>query len=373
MTWSGATYYFRAAYQGANLTSGALYPLAFVSIQVPSSAPASGDQYAVLLNEMDAEGYLDQIGLSSDYGCSHCGNSYDTWSIAYEQGTYSATQGCGYSYNALGRDAYGATGLTPDDWYTFLLYLNGASLVFKVIPGQGNMNSTPIWSTSTTDTATTFEITPSFGFCNGGGAGTGTNSNILWEEVISVGSGLGQNVPRWDFEFAQTTAAYYSLGWNFVGQPVADYVESDALPGGTFKLPQGYAMDFSQSRSVILVANLAYAVSFSWDTDSVAPGHSTSTDSGTAVSAGLARTYGYSHTWHDYCLNSTCAAGVSCTPPSGWGYAESNPTDYPGTLSIWWSVPLGTSAGLYDGVCNFDETTTTPNMDTSYIWYITVT
>ena len=177
-----------------------------------------GISTALVLSAVDNNGYYDQIGLASDYGCpSGCNNPSNTWSIAYEQGTYGTYggfSGCGWGGNHS-RDAYDSSGLTPNTWYTFMMYLTGSRLRLTVYPAYSSWNGSYSWTTWIADTASSFYIQSTGVNCNGGGSAA---TMTLYEEVSYLKTDLAQQVPRWNFNFSGTTYANWGGStWTYTG------------------------------------------------------------------------------------------------------------------------------------------------------------
>jgi hypothetical protein len=367
--WSGATYWWDNEYQGGSNTGS----LAFTSMKVPSSAPVSGDQYVALLSEVDSNGYYDEIGLASDYGCSACGNPYDTWSVAAEEGYGSSSAACGALTNYVTHDGYDSSGLNPGGWYTFGLYLTGSNLVFKVWSGEGSMNGTPVWSLSVSNSASAFEIATTAS-CKG--TTTAALSNTLYLGVMSVVNAM--DVPQWSWAFVDTDWATYSGGWTFNGVPDSDYEFFDqATSGYTPPVPaQGYYMEYSEHADQVTVADEATWMEYGTNTLTVSPGGSGYT-TGQAVSIGLGDSFDTfdlaMRQWHDYCLNTTCDAKISCTVPTGFGGSYNSISSVP-TTNLYYqvNVPSGQSSGWYYGGCTL--TITSPISEfTTFEFYIDVT
>ena len=370
---SGVPYWFKSEYSGPTHVA----QLVYTSIYVPSSGTAHGDQYAELLTVVDNLGYFDQIGLSSDYGCpNNCGIPYNTWTIAWEQGTYANDQ-CGSGWVTLGRDGTpsGSSGLNVASWYTFLIYLTGTDVQYKVYAGEGNMNSTPVWTLSSPDTATYFQIQGIAQNCYGAPSGEGTvQSNILWEEVNYVAS-TTQQVPQWDFAFAHTTYAIWGGStWAYTGDSDKYYAPSEACScDDPPSLPHAYIIDYSEAPWEMVVANQATEIVFANDAYTISPGGYFS-ESGTAPSIGLARDYNPPYRWTDFCLNNTCSASFTCSYPSGWEYGYSGGTSIPmSSINYDLIAPDDASQGIYYSGCTLVITSTSPTETTTFIWYTYVT
>lgn len=348
---SWSTFYQEGGYyQGPNLTGG--QTIVYTSIFVPSSGTVDGDQYAAVLSVFDNRGYYDQIGLASDYGCpSGCNNPYNTWTIAYEQGTW-GTGGCGWG-GQHSRDGVptGYQGLPVGAWYTFLMYLTGSHLVFKVFSGVGNMNSSLVWYNNTdTDTATTFGITSAWGDCAGHGYDGGIASATLYQEVFYTASSSG--IPNWDFPFWATTYASWcgsSCGWGYGGIPDSYYSQFNA--GAPPSPPHGYWVDFSEANNMIVIANQAFRLTFDYGFYNLTAGGGFY-DAGYDQAIGVAGSHGVPQKWRDYCLNNTCAAapGASCSIPLGWvGGCGISPTKIPDSWTYNLTSPLSSSGWYYLG------------------------
>jgi hypothetical protein len=382
--WGGSTYWLENFYSGTSSTS----TIAYTSIEVPSSGTVDGDQFALVLSEFDSNNYYDQIGLASDYGCpSGCGNSQNTWSIAYEQGTYGtygSHTGCGWG-GTHSRDGYDSSGLTPFSWYTFLMYLTGSNLVFKVYAGYSDMNTTPVWTTSISDSASDFLIQDADSDCAGepNGQHDGASSNSLYEEVTYIYNGFTQNVPRWNFNFSQTTyASWGGSGWTYTGAPEKDWYPQEACSSSCPTIPHTYYIDWSEYPRDVVIANEAMMLSWWSDTFSITgiPGTSP-TQTGSIPSIGQQRDYGphgygLSGSWPDYCFNNTCDVSYSCSAATGLsaGYSISPwPTStVPSSVSYYEVAPIGASTGTYYSGCTAQITSTSVTESTTFIWYVTV-
>jgi hypothetical protein len=361
-------YQIGTLYWGSNPTYHAA--IVWTSIWVPSSGTNSGDQFALMLNVFDNDNYYDQIGLASDYGCpSGCGNPSNTWSVAYEQGTYGTYNGvtcCGCT-GTHSRDAYDSGGLTPNSWYTFEMLLSDGYLYYYLWEGKDSF-STQLWGTSVSDSASYFLIQNQDTTCNGGGAGTGAASMNLYEEVEYVHGNL--NFPQWNFRFFNTSF-YQSPSGPTVMIPNS-YWEGNATAG--FNVPaslQRYFTSFDQGQYQVEIINEPYRLSFPTDTCSVAPANY-------CGSVGYLEPAGeYAPT--DYCVFWGCTiASSTCGGPSGWTTSCSLSSPVPTYIqydSAAWQVyvPSGTSPGVYYGGISVTVSNSTTSDYDNWIFYITVT
>jgi hypothetical protein len=386
--WSGgptSTYWLESTYTGTNQTGGATpIQIVYTSLQVPSSAPASGDQYVLALSVFDSNSYFDQIGLASDYGCTGCGNSQNSWTIFWEQGDYGTSQnvtGCGWG-GSHSRDAapFGQIGLSVFGSYTFFMYLSDTNLEFRVYNGTGVMNGTPYWSHSITDSATTFEWTNLYHTCSGGTYGSGTYSASLFEEVDYVhagpGGSAGQDVPQWNFNFSMSSwASWGSSSWVIRGVPDSQYEGPTELYLSIAPtIPHSYYIDQSHSARSQMIANEAMGIVYTFDTFTLAVGANYNA-TGKLPSDGWGNSYGY-QPWSDYCLNNTCDLSFTCTAPSGLSILTAGATSPTVSAYVWDDVKATSSAvvgNLYFQGCTA-TITNSPSYDeyTTFIFYITI-
>jgi hypothetical protein len=340
----------------------------WVSIQVPSSGTVNGDQYALVFNVFDSQYYFDQIGLASDYGCGACGNPTNTWSIAWEQGTwgtFDGVTGCGWG-GQHSRDGYDNVGLSPLGWYTFAMKLGGDELTFDVYSGQNSLSDL-IWSQTESDSAPYFLVQGLSPMCNGGPSGEGMGAVSLFEEVDNIASST-QDVPRWNFEFYQPTV--YLSSKDIVLLPDSSFgTGSESCDTACPSVPQGYEW-VETSTYVLTVANEAYGISFSADSYSVAPG-------GSLLVEGYLLPIGDASP-SDFCATHSCTFTLSCTfPPSSSNecYADTPVPSSDIYNSLGYTFTLTTSASpgeYYEGI-NIDVTSTSPAQYTNFVFYIDVT
>lgn len=335
----------------------------WTSMWVPSSGTNDGDSFALLLDVFDSDNYYDQIGLASDYGCSNgCGNPYNTWSVAYEQGTYGTDKwgttccGCNGTYS---RDALNDGQLQPNSWYTFDMDLTTEYLVFSVYEGKDTM-SDQLWSLALPDTASYFLIQSEDTLCHGGTpADGGAQSMMLDEEVDYVHGSL--SYPQWNFRFFNTTF-FNSATLSPFQIPNSDwygnYTTGFSKPATNF---QPYNTSFDQGLYQVEITNEGFRLSFSTPSCTVSPG-------------GDCYEYGYlepagQFAPTDYCVVKTCTVStVACGAPSGWSVSCSITSPVPdyieyGSAEWFLAVPSGASSGIYYGGVGV---TVTSNSDSEY-------
>jgi hypothetical protein len=333
----------------------------WTSIETPSSGTASGDQYTLTLNVFDSDNYFDQIGLSSDYGCSACGDPYNDWSVAFEQGTYGPYKGiydCGNTGDN-GRDGYDSPGLQSITWYTFAMKLNDGVLTFELFAGSDTITGTPLWTHSDSDPATYFLVESEDTICHGGGLGSGYYGLSFFEEVESIGSrNPAQQVPRWDFEFFDTSG---EVGTSSIQIPDSNLYPSQT--GGPPEVPHIYFMDYTAGTYVVRVANEAQAIWFNQDLYSINPVYGFTANGNEMAIGSLSPT--------DYCIKNACNLAVTCSWPGGWQGTCSWST-VPGTLTYSATAPLGAQAGVYYTVITSEVPISSYWETTTWIWYIYV-
>ena len=343
----------------------------WTSLSVPSSGVVNGDQYSLLLSVYDSDGYYDQLGLASDYGCpSGCGNPTNTWTIAYEQGWWGSSDGlpagCGNTGH-FDRDVDEGD-VSVNSWYTFEMRLTGTELIFNVYPGQDSL-SDALWDYALTDSAAFFQVQPYVGSCYEEPSGqTGTfPSFTLYEEVDWIANGI-QPFPQWDFSFDDTTISAPSMGTIEMGDSLfVNFVAGLDTPPS----PHNYYVDRTEGTYEQTMANEADAFAFSDDSLSVAPG-GVVTDTGYLYPVG-----GSSPT--DHCVSHTCDITETCTGPSGWTLAcellLSVPKGYDlGSAYISVNPPSSTPPGEYYVGYTSTITNTSPTEEyTNFIFYVFVT
>jgi hypothetical protein len=359
-------YWYAASYTGTNYTQSHTVQILYTSIQVPGSEPAAGDDYNVLLSAFDSLGYYDQVGLT-DY----TGNPYNTWAVNWNEVSYGGGT-CGGGIAGAGY----YTGLQLDQLYTFLMYLTGSNLVFKVYLGVG-FNTTPVWTYTTPNTASTFETDASYGYCNGDpNRHQGWYSLTNYIEIHSLSSGMSASPWNWWFEY--TNAAWWGGStWTVAGLPDSSYGKT-CMGSSCPTEAQTYYMVFYSGGGTnrwMTIADEAYEY---WDgviDFTVAPG-------------GTAHDTGYTSGDGSYCTGTVCpialtGSGVGplgktdCNWPSGWAGSFTFQTGYivgsSYTADFYAYPPSTASAGLYIVTCEVAVTANSPSQWTSHEFFITVT
>lgn len=367
--YSGSIYWYGAAYTGTNYTTSENVQIMYTSILVPPSGPRWNDNYFELLSAFDTQGYYDQIGIASNY-CSGCQNSgNDAFTADYEQGWSTATQTCATAGN-IENAAYT---LSSGEWYTFLAYLTGSDVVFKVFSGDGNFNGTALWTSPTTftDSSYSFELASSFTGCAGGYDHSTSLGFTDYQEVHAIASTSSMANPQWNVWFDQTDIAWWSgSAWLVTGIPDSSFTGNQCWhQGATCQYPahgspNGYTTyDYNRFIAITNVAMRLY-----WTQAQEYPS--------IASAPGSVTENGYEYSTGAYCPGVTgyCSVGWSCWFPSGWGGTDSgtSPLDVSQTDSYAPSAPSGTSPGTYYGGCTLTQTSSTPNEFTTFIFYITV-
>jgi hypothetical protein len=335
------------------------------SMQVPSSGTIDGDQFALVMSVFDSKNYYDQIGFASDYGCpSGCGDPSNTWSIAWEQGTwgtYGSTTGCGWG-GLHSRDAYDAPGLSPGSWYTFALLLaSNGSISFRVFTGQ-NSTATLLWQQWESDGANDFLIQNLDQYCNGNSqAGYGGASMTQYEEVEYInGNVYSQPVPRWDFTFNDT---YIDSGGSRYGIPDSNDFAFSTGNGPT--MPHGYFVDLTGGPTEVRIANEAFLIDWSTNSISLSPG-GCATVYGNLVAVGDKPTT-------DYLVANSYSSSIF----TGYGGLQSNGGSISGSVpssgnSYSICAPVGTAAGQYYGGVTFEVYIGTSTEVSTWIFYVQV-
>ena len=356
----------------ANLTISYEASSIWTSIGIPSSGPVDGDEYAVLLDTLDSDGYLDQIGVSSDYGCgadNGCVDPYDTWTIAWEKGTYGSSGGgsnCGSGPGTVySRSAYEQPGLTPETWYTFFMNLAGGHLNFFVYEGQDSFNN-EVWNYSVVDPATYFQIVPEASNCYGAPEGDGYFYGMTLQEENDIIDSSIQDFPRWDFSYLDTTI-YTPAGEDTLIIPDSEFDTSGPTPAS------GYLWDFSLGPDTIRAANEAFGISFPKDAYTITAGGAGFSTSGQLFPVGAQSYKGTD----DYCVVNSCQVTYTGTCESGWSCTFSSydavPTSYqPGSWIFSASAPGSAAPGLYYLGVSDTMTSTSPEQYTSFIFYVMV-
>lgn len=339
----------------------------WTSILVPASGTNHGDQFALMLSAFDGQYYYDQIGLSSDYGCpSGCGNPDNTWTVAYEQGSYgtdSAGVTCCGCVGTFNRDQANGQ-LYPNSWYTFEMVLSDGKLNFYVWEGKDSFN-VEVWGLSLPDIATSFYLEPYSPYCNGGPTGYYYDFT-LYNEVEYVHGNL--SFPQWNFRFFNTTIYTYVTdqtimvpnSW-WMGNWTAGFLPPYGQP---------YFTSFDQGLYQVEIIDEVYRISFASVTCSVMPG-------GNCDEAGYLEPAGeFAPT--DYCVVHSCwLTSTTCGAPSGWSSYCTFTDPVPTSIvydSIYWSVvvPSGIAPGIYYG--GVDVAVTLPlspfSSGPSYVYYI---
>lgn len=362
----GSEYWFGADY----LTTAPTYLAweVWTSIQIPSSPPVPGDQYAVVFSVFDTQNYYDQIGFASDYGCSGCGNSHDTWTIAWEQGIFgynNGKPGCGWN-GTYTRDAYSTPGLTPNAWYTFaILNAPNGSISFRVSAGEDNTTAV-IWHNWQSDSASGFLIQTSDDYCHGYSGQWSTFDATLYEEVAYINGTYAQAVPRWDFLFNQTSVEYGASTISML--PDSSYQGYGA--GSPPTLPHGYWIDPTYGPDILRLANEAFAETYTTDVIDLIAGGGTVKVYGSILAVGTRAPT-------DWALVNSYTYSLGCTWPTGGGGAFGGGAYWPGFIGSgnYYSVsaPAHTPTGLYYGSCTAQITSTSPVETNTWIWYINVT
>lgn len=378
--WSSGSppYWLGTEYWGSAPTYQAIR--VWTSIEIPSSGTVRGDKYAMVLSVFDNQNYYDQIGIASDFGCgSTCNNPSNTWSIAYEQGTYGTYKGitgCGWG-GVYSWDGYNSPGLLVNNWYTFVMYIFDGTLYFWAVNGLNNPFGQQIWSFSVPDAATYFLIQNLDPTCHGGSVGTsGAADTTIFEEVYFVTPvmGTGQQLPRWDFTFNLTTVqATSGLFYNLPDSSMYQYgscLSSCPTIPHTFNSNYApYYADFTHGPDIVRLANEAvtlYVPGALGTTTYAYPG-SFASFSGFTQSVGQAPP-------DEYCLFYGCNLVFSCTwlPNSGGSYGWSPPFSASNAITYSPYIPSGTATGLYFTSCFVQDTNSSPWETTTVIWYIWV-
>jgi hypothetical protein len=342
-------YWYTADYNSTNFTTSHAVQIAYMSIFLPSAQPDSGDVYFELLNSADNLGDFDQIGVAADSG---------TWEVIWANVWYGPGGICGTG------GTYGtALSLHEWTWYTFFMYLSGSSLQFRVYNGSANMNGTPYWTHSVSDSAYTFEINTTYPCKNAPSGQYG--SFDPFQEVYDVGA-WGQHWPAWDFYYGYTTIAWWGSGsWTDTGIPNSAYYDAGCSPSNTCPVPpQSYHWVYYNGASgrILTVANQVFREYFTSNVGSVYAGH-TYYNNGSDTAQG------------SYCTGLKCIQSLATSLPSGWGGGAGGQGKYiPSTsyIDFYASPPSGTSPGLYILNCTVYVVSTTPYEETSYFFYLTV-
>jgi hypothetical protein len=350
---------------GTQYTGSTYYAwLVWTSIQVPSSAPVSGDMYAVVFSVFDNDNYYDQIGLASDYGCSACQNPHDTWSVAWEMGTYGKSHGyigCGWG-GSWSRDAFNGGGLIPGQWFTFgMLILSTGGVSYRLWIGE-NSQTTLVWQLNESSSASYFLIEPSDPNCAGGGSGAADVT--LYEEVAYIYGGVyPQEYPRWDFLFNQTSTESGADDVVTIPNSNMEWAEANS-PRGTVP----YVMDFTFGPDIAREPNEFTAHLFHTDTIIVAPGSWSNLVVGAVFAVGASSPT-------EYCIVNTCDLGFACSsfPTNNGGVYWTGGTSIPGPVEVSYFAPSGTTPGWYYAGCTATITNLSPTQTTTWIWYIEVT
>ena len=340
----------------------------YVSLNVPPAPPNYGDAYYVLLSVWDTNGNYDQLGLASWYcavgeqsGCNGVTGT-DAWAIIDFEGYTnsncppgtSATYGPHLFWNYL----------SVHSTVTLEMNLASSNLNYKVYNGVGT-GGTLLWSDHTSDNAANFYIeqTESTYSCwSGGNYYSGSIPGTqLYEEVFNINpTHSNQQMPPWDFQYYQM----YDSGSGVI--PDSSWTEfSSSAPTN----PNGYWADFTQgTNGVVRIANEAFWLSWSSDSASIAPG-------GTATYDGNVEAIGSSSPT-DYCVTNTCTISTSyCSAPSGW--TSSSYTLGSSSVPLWWDnslvAPSGTSPGVYVTGCWMYATSSSPQEESWFGFWTTVT
>jgi hypothetical protein len=327
-------YWIGANYTGQSSSSTSIY----TSITIPSSGPASGDTYFVLLSAWDAHGHYDQIGMSSEYNSADTnGTSEDVWEWDWST---TQQQNCNllYTYDEV------AGPLQVFTTHTFEMVLTGSHLEFEVFNGTDDVSGTPFYGVTVSDDAASFNISGTNRVCSEPYAGT-----TEYEESYYISS--SQDFPQWNFNFI---GPYYGstlmTSWG-------------TMKAGTPPTPAWSYYIYPAGSGTIKIANEPFAVYFAVDSASIAPG-GWSNNSGSLNAIGS-----YCNTGNSECDPSYTSA---CSYPSGWTSLFGIPSDIPSsTLYDDFHAPSTAMGGMYYLGC----TVSIPagSAFDNYLFYVTVT